>query len=168
MTDEIINKVANSGLITLDLEEYYPKGERYFFDMKEHFFEGLLIREKEFRNFVKSHNWMTYQNKFVAIGCTSDAIVPVWAYMLLSNALTPYASKIVYGNLKQLESILFEKVLEDIKLETFEDKRIIIKGCSNKPIPEHAYVRLTQKLSLVAKSIMFGEACSSVPIYKKK
>lgn len=168
MSDEIVNKVANSGLVTLNLEDYYVEGERVFFDLKELLFEGLILKEKDFRDFVKSHDWKLYQDKLVAVDCTADAIIPIWAYMLISNALAPFASKIVHGNLNQLENILFEEAIAKIAIDDFQDKRIIIKGCSNKAVPEHAYVSLTQKLSGVAKSIMFGEACSTVPIYKKK
>ena len=168
MSEEIINKVANSGLITLNLEDYYQEGERCFFDMKNHLFEELILKEKDFRAFVKTHDWSQYQNQYVAIGCTADAIIPIWAYMLVCNALVPFATKVVQGDLSQLESILFEEAITKLNVHEFEDERIIIKGCSNKPVPEHAYICLTQKLSGVAKSIMFGEACSNVPIYKKK
>lgn len=168
MSGEIINKVANSGLTTLNLEDYYPTGKRSFFDMKKHLFEGLILKEKDFRDFVASHNWEQYQNQYVAVGCTTDAIIPIWAYMLVSNALAPFAAKIVHGDLTQLENILFEEAIAEIDANDFRDERVIIKGCSDKAIPEHAYVSLTQKLSGVAKSIMFGEACSTVPIYKKK
>ena len=168
MSGEIVNKVANSGLITLNLEDYYPAGDRCFFDMKNHLFEGLILKEKDFRDFVKSHHWEQYQNQYVAIGCTTDAIIPIWAYMLVCNALAPFATKVVQGDLTQLESILFEEAIAKLNVREFEGERVIIKGCSNKPVPEHAYVCLTQKLSGVVKSIMFGEACSTVPIYKKK
>lgn len=168
MSGEIVNKVANSGLITLNLEDYYPTGDRCFFDMKNHLFEGLILKEKDFRDFVKSHHWEQYQNQYIAIGCTTDAIIPVWAYMLVCNALAPFATKVVQGDLTQLESILFEEAIAKLNVREFEGERVIIKGCSNKPVPEHAYVCLTQKLSGVVKSIMFGEACSTVPIYKKK
>ena len=168
MSGEIVNKVANSGLITLNLEDYYFVGERYFFDMKDHLFEGLILKEKGFRDFVKSHDWGQYKDQYVAIGCTVDAIIPIWAYMLVCNALAPFAAKVVQGDLMQLESLLFEEALAKLDVNKFEDERVIIKGCSNKPVPDHAYVLLTQKLSGIAKSIMFGEACSTVPIYKKK
>ena len=168
MSGEIINKVANSGLITLNLEDYYQEGKRYFFDMKNHLFEELILKEKDFRAFVKAHDWSQYQNQFVAINCTVDAIIPIWSYMLICSALAPYATKVVVGNLSQLEGILFEEAIAKLNVHEFKDERVIIKGCSNKPVPEHAYICLTQKLSGVAKSIMFGEACSTVPIYKKK
>ena len=168
MKEEIINKVAKSGLITLDLEDYYQPGNRHFIDIKHHLFEEIILKEKDFRLFVKSHNWEKYKNQYVAVGCTADAVVPVWAYMLISNALSPFAKKVVHGNLIKLESILFEEAISNINTALYKDQRVIIKGCSNKAIPEHAYVCLTQKLSGVAKSIMYGEACSTVPIYKKK
>lgn len=168
MNSEIVNKVANSGLITLNLEDYYQEGERYFFDLKACLFEELMLKEKDFRDFIKSHNWEQYQNQYVAIGCTADAIIPIWAYMLISNALAPFAVKVVQGDLTQLESILFEEKISNINVANFQDQRVIIKGCANKPVPKHAYVSITHKLSGVVKSIMYGEACSSVPIDKKK
>ena len=168
MSEEIINKVANSGLITLNLEDYYQEGERCFFDMKNHLFEELILKENDFRTFVKTHDWSQYQNQYVAIGCTVDAVIPIWAYMIVCNALSPFATKVIQGDLSQLESILYEEALGKLNIHEFEDKRVIIKGCSKKPVPVHAYICLTRKLNRVAKSIMFGEACSTVPIYKKK
>lgn len=168
MTDTIVNKVANSGLITLNLEDYYPAGERCFFDLKDCLYEGLILREVDFRSFIKTHDWSRYNKQFVAIGCSADAIIPIWAYMLTSNALAPFAEKVVKGTPEQLESILFEAALTQIDFTQYEGQRIIIKGCSQKPVPENAYVRLTALLSPIAKSIMYGEACSTVPIYKKK
>lgn len=163
----IINKVAQSGLVEFNLEEYYPKGERILFDMKEHLFQGLILREKDFREFVKNENWNKYQDKFVAITCTADAIVPTWAYMLLATELQSYAKKIVFGDLKTLETLIFQEALSKINPNDFFDKRIVIKGCSNLPVPESAYVEITRILKPVAKSIMYGEPCSTVPIYKK-
>ena len=168
MSNGIVNKVANSGLITLNLEDFYPEGKRCFFDLKGCLYEGLILKEKDFRAFVKDHNWTQYQDAYVAIGCTADAIIPIWAYMLLSNALAPYTKKVIKGDLDALEINLFEDALNHLDLTPYQNERIIIKGCSQKPVPENAYVSLTQKLTGVAKSIMYGEACSTVPIYKKK
>lgn len=167
MSDEIVNKVANSGIVTVDLEELYPNGERILFDIKPLLFQELILKEKDFREFIKNHDWSVYKNKYVAITCTADAIVPTWAYMLISLALEPYAKKIVFGDLKQLETVIFQELIDQLELNNFDDKRIVIKGCSKLPIPMHAYVLLSAKLKPVAKSIMFGEPCSTVPLYKK-
>lgn len=166
MSDEIINKVANSGLITIDLEEFYPKGERVLFDIKPLLFHELILKEKDFRDFIKQHDWSSYQEKMVAITCTADAVVPTWAYMLVSIALEPYAKKIVFGNLETLEAILFSEVLKSIIYSDYQDKRVVIKGCSNLPVSTNAYVELVRGLKPFAKSIMYGEPCSTVPLYK--
>lgn len=166
MENEIINKVANSGLITIDLEEYYPKGERVLFDLKPLLFQELILKEKDFREFIKNHDWAFYQNKLVAITCSADAIVPTWAYMLISIALEPFAKKIVFGNLQTLETVLFNDALQTINYSDYTDKRIVIKGCGNLPVTTHAYVELVNGLRPFAKSIMYGEPCSTVPLYK--
>lgn len=168
MEREIVNRVEQSGLVEFNLEDYYPKGERVQIDMKDHLFQGLILKEKDFREFVKNENWSKYQDKFVALVCTADAIVPTWAYMLLSTSLAPFAKEVVYGDLQTLETVLFQKALTRINPETFRDQRVVIKGCSNLPVPESAYVEITRLLSPVAKSIMYGEPCSTVPIFKKK
>jgi hypothetical protein len=167
MADEIINKVANSGIITFDLEEYYPKGDRVLFDIKPLLFQELILKEKDFRDYIKDHDWSLYQDKFVAITCSADAIIPTWAFMLVSLALEPYAKKIVFGDILQLETVLFHELISNIDIHEFEDKRVVIKGCGKLPIPMHAYVLLSAKLKPAAKSIMFGEPCSTVPLYKK-
>jgi hypothetical protein len=166
MAEEIINKVASSGLITIDLEEFYPKGERVLFDLKPLLFHELILKEKDFREFIKEHDWANYKDKMVAITCTADAIVPTWAFMLLSIALEPYAKKIVFGNLATLEAILFNEVLKSINYSDYQDKRIVIKGCGNLPVSTNAYVELVRGLKPFAKSIMYGEPCSTVPLYK--
>lgn len=168
MAEEIINRVANSKLITFDLEEIYPKGERISFDISQWLLEGIVLRESEFRNKATEHNWSQYQNKFVALFCSTDAIVPGWAYLLLSLHLAPYAKKVTVGSLDELESILFTELLQNIDVSEYIDKPVIIKGCAHKPIPQNAYVLLAQKLQPIAKSIMYGEACSSVPLFKRK
>lgn len=168
MSDEIVNRVANSGLVNFDLEAYYPKGQRQIIDLKDWLFEGLILKEKDFRQAVKDYDWAQHQDQYVAIDCSADAIVPVWSYMLISNAISPYAKKVVKGNLENLESLIFHELINTLDIIPFKNQRVIVKGCSNLPIPESAYVAITNKLSPVVKSIMYGEACSSVPIYKKK
>jgi hypothetical protein len=167
MPEEIINRVAQSKLITFDLEEYYPQGERYVFDIKDWLFEGLILREKEFRAKVSEHNWKQYQDGFVALSCSSEAIIPGWAYMLLSSKLQPFAKKVVHGSLNDLESAIFQSIIENLDVSTFEGKPVIVKGCTNKAVPVNAYLWITSKLQTVAKSVMYGEACSSVPLFKK-
>jgi hypothetical protein len=168
MPDEILNRVANSKLITLNLEDYYPKGNRVLFDIKDWLFEGFVLREKDFRNQVAEFDWSQFQDAFIALTCSSDAIIPGWAYMLLSIQLEPYAKKIIIGNLEALETSIYQDVLNDLDVSKYEDKPIIIKGCSNKPVPQNAYIMLATKLKPVVKSIMYGEACSSVPLFKNK
>lgn len=166
MQDEIVNKVANSGLITINLEEFYPVGERVIFDVKPLLFQELILKEKDFREFIKSHDWTSYKDKLVAITCTADAIVPTWAFMLISIALEPFAKKIVFGNLETLEAILFSNALTSINFADYKDQRVVIKGCSNLPVATNAYVELVKGLRPFAKSIMYGEPCSTVPLYK--
>lgn len=164
--DEITNKVANSGIITIDLEEFYTPGERVLLDIKPLLFQELILKEKDFREFIKTNNWEQYKNKFVAIVCTADAIVPTWAYMLLTLALEPFAKKVVFGNLDFLENELFIEKLEKLDLTLFKDARIVMKGCGEKSIPVNVYLHLTAKLKPLVKSIMYGEPCSTVPLYK--
>lgn len=168
MTDEIVNKVANSGLITFDLEEFYPKGKRTVIDLKYWLYEELILKEKDFREQVKQHDWSQYKNQHVTIDCTVDATVPVWAYMLIASSLTPHAKTVVRGTLEQLETFLFQPVIMNLDISPYKDQRVIIKGCSDLKIAEYAYIAITYKLRPVVKSIMYGEACSSVPIFKKK
>lgn len=168
MAEEIINRVAQSKLITFDLEELYPSGERILLDIKEWLFEELILREKDFRKSVKEHNWAQYKNAYVALTCSTDAIIPGWAFMLLTSQLQPFAKKVVVGDLELLESALYQDVLNAFDFAPFEDKPVIIKGCSNKPVPQNAYIMAVNKIQGVAKSIMYGEACSSVPIFKRR
>lgn len=166
--ENIVNKVAASGLITFNLEDHLEKGERVLYDIKDNLFHGLILKEKDFRDFVKEHNWEQYQDKNIAITCSADAIVPTWAYMLLANKMKPYANEIVFGDLELLNTILFSKALNKINLEEYAGQRVVIKGCSNPQIPVSAYVAITAILTPVVKSIMYGEPCSTVPIYKRK
>lgn len=166
MEGEIINRVANSSLVNFDLEDYYDKGERVVYDIKDNLFNGFVLKEKDFRAFVKDNDWTVYQDKNVAIVCSTDAIVPTWAYMLLCATIEPYAKNVVYGTPDQLEQYLFHQALSRIDLDQFEGERIIIKGCGRYPVPDFAYVEITRILKPIAKSIMYGEACSAVPVYK--
>jgi hypothetical protein len=168
MEQEIVNKVANSGLITIDLEELVDKRERVALDIKDQLFQGLLLREKDFRNFIAEHNWEQYRDKHVAVFCSTDAILPKWAFMLLAQALQPFAASVVYGSVEQLETILYQQALTEVNAEEYRDKRIVIKGCGDKDVPTFAYVELTRILTPVAKSIMYGEPCSTVPVFKRK
>jgi Protein of unknown function (DUF2480) len=167
MSEVFVNKVAESGIITLDLEDFYPKQEVAVFDMKDHLFMGLILKEKEFREALKNLDFTIYQNKNVALTCTADAIIPMWAYMLVVSYLQPYANEIVFGNEEFLHKTIFLKKLNAINIDDYADKRVVIKGCGELPISETAYVEITKLLRPVAKSIMYGEPCSTVPIYKK-
>lgn len=164
---EIVNKVALSSLKTFNLEDYYPDGDRKIIDIKDWLFEGIILKEKDFRETLKNHDWSQYQDAYVALHCSSEAIVPGWAYLLITSYLNPFSRKVVYGDLEFLNSLLYQEVLQNIDLSDYQDKPVIIKGCSNKPVPENAYLLALQKLQSVAKSIMYGEACSAVPLYKK-
>lgn len=168
MAEEIINRIANSKLKTFDLEEIYPEGKRVLFDIKDWLFEGIILKEKDFRNSVKNHDWSQYKNCFVAVTCSVDAIIPSWAFLLIASEITPFANKVVIGNLELLETVIYKELIEFIDVRDFTDKPVIIKGCANKPIPASAFAFLIEKLQPIAKSIMFGEACSTVPIYKSK
>lgn len=168
MSDEIVNKVASSGLITLDLETYYPREEIAVFDLKPHLFMELILKEKEFRDALQKLDWLQYQGKIVAVTCSADAIIPMWAYMLVASYLQPVATAIVFGDEKTVRQQLFVEKINAIPLEPFTDQRVVVKGCGDLPIGEFAYMAITTRLRPVAKSIMYGEPCSTVPIFKKK
>ncbi len=168
MSEEIINRVANSKLVTFDLEDFYPKGERIQFDISKWLMEGIVLREKDFRAEANSHDWSQYNGCYVALYCSTDAIIPGWAYLLISLHLAPFAAKVIVGSLEDLESILYAEIIQNLDVSEYEDKPVIIKGCAHKPIPDNAYVLLAQKLYPVAMSIMYGEACSSVPLFKRR
>lgn len=168
MSEPFVNKVAESGLITLDLENWYPRGATAVFDMKDYLFMGLILKEKDFREALKNIDWSVYQDKNVAITCTADAIIPVWAYMLVATYLQPVAKEIVMGDEKELHKTLFIKNLATINVQEYADKRIVIKGCGETPIADYVYMEITKLLRPVVKSIMYGEPCSTVPVYKKK
>ena len=167
MAEEIINRVANSKLVTLNLEDFYPAGERVVFDIKDWLLEGIVLREKDFRESAKNHDWSRYEGCYVALTCSTDAIIPGWAYMLLSTYLSPVAKKVVVGDLEMLETLIYSEVISNLDVSEYKDLPVIIKGCSRKPVPQNAYLQIINKLQPLAKSIMYGEACSSVPLYKK-
>jgi hypothetical protein len=164
---EIVNRVAASTLITFDLEEYYEPGDRVLLDIKDQLFQGLILREKEFRSFIKAHDWSQYKNKFVAITCSADAIIPTWAYMLLTSMLQPVARTIVFGTIEDLETKIFFEKLSAIDWNKFDHAKVVVKGCSKVNVPAAVYVEATRLLTPWASSIMFGEPCSTVPVYKK-
>jgi hypothetical protein len=165
--DTIINKVSQSGLATIDLETYYDESPREVYDIKEQLFMGLMLKEKEFRDFIKTNDWTKYTGKHVAIVCSADAIVPTWAFMLVANKLSGLAKSFVFGDLNVLEFSLFKNEIDAINFEDYKDQRVVVKGCSKKPVPVSAYVYLTEKLTPIVKSIMYGEPCSTVPVYKR-
>lgn len=167
-TGEIINKVANSGLISLNLEDYYHTGERVVYDLKDNLFMGMILKEKDFREFLKTHDWSVYEGKNVAIICSEDAIIPTWAYMLLALQLEPYAHCIVFGDLANLEEKLYFEAIQGINPENYRDAKVVVKGCSKVPVPISAYVEITRVLKPYVASLMFGEPCSTVPLYKRK
>ena len=165
--EEIINKVAASGLVTIDLEEMYPSGERVELDIAPVLWQGLALREKDYRDWIAQHDWKSYSGKHVGFFCSADAIIQPWAFMLLASRLSEFATTSIQGRPEELESALFRAVIDAIDVELYRDKRCVIKGCSNKPVPASAYAYLVTRLQPVAKSIMFGEPCSTVPVYKK-
>jgi hypothetical protein len=166
--EQIVNKVADSGIVTLDLEQFYPKGEIAVFDMKDHLFMGLILKEKDFRATLQNLEWEQYRDKNVAVTCSADAIIPVWAYMLVASYLQPVAKEIVFGDEKVLVETIISRNMAEIKAAEYSDKRVVIKGCGEVVIPDAAYMEITAKLRPYAKSIMYGEPCSTVPIFKKK
>jgi len=163
----IENKVDKSGLITLDLVDLIPQGKQVVIDLKDFMYEGIILREKDFRAQLKATNWSEYQDSFVAITNSSEGIIPLWAYMLITSFLQPYASVIIRGNKEHLKGALLRRAIESMDLEPLQDKRVIIKGCGKESIPESSFIAITQRLQPVVKSLMFGEACSTVPVFKK-
>lgn len=168
MAEEIVNKIASSGLIQLDLEEMAPQGERVVYDIKNNLWQELVLKEQDFRDFIKNNDWSTYAGKYVALTCTTDAIVPTWAYMLLLSALQPHAKRVVFGSLETLDTVLWIEAFRNMDLSKFEGARVVVKGCSTIPVPEAAFTELTHILIPHVKSLMFGEPCSTVPVFKKK
>jgi hypothetical protein len=164
----IMNRVEASGLVTIDLEGFYPKEPFKIFDLKDYLFRGLIIREKEYREALKNTNWSEYENKNVAVLCSVDAIIPVWAYMLVATYLQPIAKNIVLGNEEKLMETTLLNNITNIDPQDYAGKRVVIKGCGDVKIPESAYLKITALLLPYAKSIMYGEPCSTVPVYKRK
>jgi hypothetical protein len=168
MQETIVNKIAESGIITLNLEDYYPKEEVIVFDLKDFLFMGLILKEKDFRSALQNINWQQYENKIIALTCTADAIIPMWAYMLVATYIQPYAQQVVFGNRETAIASIISKNISNINAHDFAEKRVVIKGCGDIQIPEAAYLEITNKLRPVVKSLMYGEPCSTVPVYKKK
>lgn len=166
--EEIVNKVAKSPLVTIDLEDFYPEGKRLVFDLKDFLYEELILREKDFREQLKNHDWEQYKDAYVAMNCSTDAIIPSWAFLLAATYLQPVAKKIVKGNLVDLETSLYQEIISKLDLTPYENKKIIVKGCSRKPVPDAAYIQLIEKIQPHIQSLMFGEACSTVPLLKNK
>lgn len=163
----IENKVEKSGLITLDLVDFIPQGPQVILDLKDFMYEGIILREKDFREKIKSTDWSQYQDHYVGITNSSEGIIPLWAYMLITSALVPFAKEIIRGNKSHLKGALLKRAIESIDGKVYQDQRVIVKGCGKESIPESAYIHITQKLQPFVKSLMFGEACSTVPVYKK-
>lgn len=168
MPDEIVNKVAKSGIITLDLADLAPQGDLLFFDLKDLLHEGFILREKEFRAFIKDHDWSQYQGKHIAIGCSTDAIIQPWAYMLVTSNVLPYAASVLQGSKIDLERMLIKTNIAKLNPDDFAERRVVIKGCSSISAPEFAFSELVKQLQPVVLSLMYGEPCSTVPVYKKK
>lgn len=165
---EIVNRIAKSKIEVIDLTDYYPKYPFVLIDVSQWMAEGLVVIEKEFRISLKQHDWQTYKNTYVAINCTTDAIVPVWAYALVATYLQPYAQKIAFGTIEELKLLVWEDIIKNFPVGDFKNKRVIVKGCSKKEIPTNAYILLINSLQTEVNSILLGEACSAVPLYKKQ
>jgi hypothetical protein len=168
MSDTIVNKIANAGLITIDLEKYLPQGDVVTFDLKDHLFMGLILKEKDFREALKNTDWSVYQDKYVAITCSTDAIIPAWAYMLVVTYLQNIAKDVYVGTSGEMQKHLLLKNIAAIGVNEFADQRVVIKGCGDITIESFAYGEITKVLLPVVKSIMYGEPCSTVPVFKKK
>jgi hypothetical protein len=165
--EPIVNRVAQSQLVTLDLEELYDQGERTVLDLKDTLYQGLILREKDFRIWVKEHDWNQYQGMNVAVNCSADAIIPTWAYMLVITKIQPFAKRVMLGSLEALEQSLFQEALANLDIRNYQNAKVVIKGCSKYPVPGFAYAEVTRLLTPVVSSLMYGEPCSTVPIYKK-
>src|SRR5690625_4534976 len=166
--EEIVNRVAKSSLVALDLDKFYPEGNRIFFVLKDFIFEEFVLKEKDFNEKLKNHDWTQYKGAYVAMDCTTDAILPSWAFLLAATYLQPVAKRIVRGKLEDLETALYQDIISNLDTAPYKDKKIIITGCSNKPVPDDAYIQQIEKLQPEADSLMFGEACSTVPLIKNK
>jgi len=167
MEEQIVNRVASSQLVTLDLEHFHQPGDRVLYDIKDLLFQGLILKEKDFRDHVRHHDWIQYKDKLVAITCSADAVVPTWAFMLLTVALQPNARRVFFGSLEEMEVVLYQEALRGVDWNQFRDAKVVIKGCSDVHVPPAAYVEATARLSAVAASVMYGEPCSTVPVFKR-
>lgn len=167
MEDQLINRVAQSGIMTFNLENYYTRGERKVLDIRDSLFMGMILKEKDFRDWVKQHDWEQYRGTCVAITCSADAIIPTWAYMLIAARLNGVATFYIFGDTAALETALYVQALAEADIEEYRDKRVVIKGCGDLPVPASAYVEISRILLPVVKSLMYGEPCSTVPVYKK-
>lgn len=165
--EEIVNKVAKSGLITFDFSAHYPEGKRMGIDIKDQLWMGMALKEKDFRDFIANHDWSQYAGAYVHVECTADAIIPHWAFMLVVSKLTGVAAYVYVGSLEDMETSIFNQVIQDLDVEEYRDARVVIKGCSDRFVPTSAYALLVNRLQPVVKSLMFGEPCSTVPVYKK-
>ena len=165
--ETLVNRVENSGLITLDLEQFLPKESIEVFDLKEHLVNGSVLMEKHFRESLLKVNWQDYKRKTVGLCCSSDALIPMWAYMLVSSYLEPVAEKLVFGNRNEVESALVKEAIDNVDVSKYQDARVVVKGCGKRPIPASAFVEITKKLRPVTRSLMYGEPCSTVPVYKR-
>lgn len=168
MEGEIVNRIANSKLVTIDLDSLYPQGERIILDISQWLFQGLIVREKEFRTHLMEHDWSQYKDCYVILNCSTDAIIPGWAYLLITTYLQPHAKLIVKGTIEDLDNVLITQVINELDLNDYHGKPVIITGCSDNPIPETSYLLLLQKLMPIARNIMYGEACSSVPLFRNR
>ncbi len=166
--EEIVNKVAKSGLVSVDIKDFYPKGKRVLIDLKGQLWQELVLKEKDFRAWVKEHDWDDYKDQHVGVFCSADAIVPTWAYMLVASELEPVAASVNFGNAEALEAAVIQQHIKNLDLSEYNDQRVIVKGCSDIAAPEVAFLELTKALKPVVKSLMFGEACSSVPVFKRR
>jgi hypothetical protein len=165
--DQIINRVASSALVTFNLEDYYQPGDRVLIDIKDQLFQGLILKEKDFREFIKNHEWSQYNDKYVAITCSADAIIPHWAFMLVALAVRPYAKHVQMGTLEELETEIFRRSLTSVDWSQYKNSKVVVKGCSKILVPAAVYVDVTRELQPLVSSLMFGEPCSTVPLYKK-
>ena len=167
MDNVLINRVASSGLVTINLEDFFPKGIRKVFDIKDYLFHGLILKEKDFREALKSHDWSQYRESTLLVFCSTDAIIPLWAYMLVASHAKGFAKDVFVGNEEAYLTEHYRKVAENLDMEQYADSRLVIKGCGDQPVPPGAYAAFLFKLQSIASSIMFGEPCSTVPVFKK-
>jgi hypothetical protein len=167
MNEVLVNRVDQSGLITFNLENYYPSHAIKVFDIKDYLFHGLILKEKDFRDALKAHDWQQYRDTVLCVYCSTDAIIPVWAYMLVATHAAPYTIEIFTGSQEEYLKNYYKQCIAELDIKDFEDKKIVIKGCSDKPVPASAYAAITSRLAGYAQSIMYGEPCSTVPVYKK-